>query len=176
VVTGLRMGIEKELKVATVFAKLNRVIHRSNLSSRFISVFYAELEADGNLVYVNAGHPPPLIFTQEKDGQSFTIDLTIGGTVVGPLPEVEFRRGFARIRPGEVLVMCTDGILERRDANGEFFGEERLKAEVRAGLGGTAEQILERLFGAAFTFGVERAWEDDATLVVLRRLPEPTTP
>ena len=44
VVTGLRMGIEKELKVAYVFAKLNRVIHRSTLSSRFISVFYAELE------------------------------------------------------------------------------------------------------------------------------------
>ena len=56
VVTGLRMGIEKELKVAHVFEKLNRVIHRSRLSSRFVSVFYAELDRDGNLVYVNAGH------------------------------------------------------------------------------------------------------------------------
>jgi sigma-B regulation protein RsbU (phosphoserine phosphatase) len=176
VVTGLRMGIEKELKVATVFAKLNRVIHRSNLSSRFISVFYAELEADGNLVYVNAGHPPPLIFTHEKDGQALTLELTIGGTVIGPLPEVEFRRGFARLRSGEVLVMCTDGILERRDAKGEFFGEDRLKAEVREGLGGTADQILDRLFGAAFSFGLERAWEDDATLVVVRRLPEAAAP
>ena len=44
VVTGLRMGIEKELKVAHVFEKLNRVIHRSRLSSRFVSVFYGELE------------------------------------------------------------------------------------------------------------------------------------
>jgi sigma-B regulation protein RsbU (phosphoserine phosphatase) len=171
VVTGLRMGIEKELKVATVFAKLNRVIHRSNLSSRFISVFYAELEADGNLVYVNAGHPPPLIFTRDTGAQAPTLDLTIGGTVIGPLPEVEFRRGFARVRPGEVLVMCTDGILERRDAKGEFFGEERLKAEVGARLDSSAEAILEGVFGAAFSFGLGRAWEDDATLVVLRRLP-----
>lgn len=171
VVTGLRMGIEKELKVATVFAKLNRVIHRSNLSSRFISVFYAELEADGNLVYVNAGHPPPLIFTRERDGSSLTLDLSIGGTVVGPLPEVEFRRGFARLRPGEVLVMCTDGVLERRDDGGEFFGDDRLKAAVRAAIDGTAEEILERVFGEAYRFGLERAWEDDATLVVLRRLP-----
>ena len=62
VVTGMRMGIEKELKVAHVFEKLNRVIHRSRLSSRFVSVFYGELEADGNLVYVNAGHQPPLVF------------------------------------------------------------------------------------------------------------------
>ena len=66
VVTGLRMGIEKELKVAHVFEKLNRVIHRSRLSSRFVSVFYGELEADGNLVYVNAGHQPPILFFKEE--------------------------------------------------------------------------------------------------------------
>ena len=69
VVTGLRMGIEKDLKIAHVFARLNRVIHRSNLSSRFVSVFYGELEANGNLVYVNAGHQPPLLFsTGRRDG------------------------------------------------------------------------------------------------------------
>ena len=62
VVTGMRMGIEKELKIAHVFEKLNRVIHRSRLSSRFVSVFYGELERDGNLVYVNAGHQPPILF------------------------------------------------------------------------------------------------------------------
>ena len=66
VVTGMRMGIEKELKVAHVFEKLNRVIHRSRLSSRFVSVFYGELEADGNLVYVNAGHQPPILFFREQ--------------------------------------------------------------------------------------------------------------
>jgi len=170
VVTGLRMGLEKELKIATVFAKLNRVIHRSNLSSRFISVFYGELEADGNLIYVNAGHQPPLVFsTREPDGP--TLELTTGGTVIGPLPEAQFRRGFARIRPGEVLVMCTDGILERRDPKGEFFGEERLRALVREDLAGSAEALLERIFAAAYAFGRERPWEDDATMVVVRRLP-----
>ena len=51
------------------------MIHRSNMSSRFISVFYGELEADGNLIYVNAGHPPPLIFSSRlSDGP--TIELT----------------------------------------------------------------------------------------------------
>jgi sigma-B regulation protein RsbU (phosphoserine phosphatase) len=173
VVTGLRMGLEKELKIATVFAKLNRVIHRSNLSSRFISVFYGELEADGNLIYVNAGHQPPLIFSNREDGP--IIELATGGTVIGPLPEASFQRGFARLRPGEVFVMCTDGILERRGIKGEFFGEERLRAAVREDLNVPAEQVLDRVFAAAFSFGLERPWEDDATLVVVRRhaLPAP---
>lgn len=169
VVTGLRMGIERDLKVSYVFSKLNRVIHRSNLSSRFVSVFYGELERDGNLIYVNAGHPPPLLFVNDAKHPDRVIELTKGGTVIGPLPEARFQRGIAHVRQGEVLVLCTDGILERRNRAGDFFGEERLKALVRDHLEEGAEQILERIVGTAFEFGDGRPWEDDVTAVVVRR-------
>jgi sigma-B regulation protein RsbU (phosphoserine phosphatase) len=164
VVTGLRMGIERELKVTHVFRKLNRVIHRSNLSSRFVSVFYGELESNGMLIYVNAGHQPPLVFDEEG-----IHELATGGTVIGPLPEADFRRGFTRIVPGGVLVMCTDGILERRNAQGDFFGEDGLKAVVRGSIDAPAAEILERVFAAALAHGGRRPWEDDATLVVVKR-------
>lgn len=165
VVTGLRMGLEKDLKIAYVFSKLNRVIHRSNLSSRFVSVFYGELEAEGNLIFVNAGHQPPLLFS----GGSVT-ELTTGGTVIGPLPEVRFRRGFAFLKPGDLLVMCTDGILERRGPKGEFYGVERLTRLVRTGREAPARDLLDRLFAEAWAWGGDRPWEDDATAVVVKRL------
>jgi sigma-B regulation protein RsbU (phosphoserine phosphatase) len=164
IVTGLRMGIEKDLKIAQVFARLNRVIHRSNLSSRFVSVFYAELEAGGNIEYVNAGHPPPLIF-----GRARVAELSTGGSVIGPLPEARFRHGSCHLDPGDVLVMYTDGILERRNAQGEFFGEERLREAARAGGDPSASAVLDRVFRAATDFSRRRAWEDDATVVVVRR-------
>jgi sigma-B regulation protein RsbU (phosphoserine phosphatase) len=171
VVTGLRMGIEKELKVAHVFEKLNRVIHRSRLSSRFVSVFYGELESDGNLVYVNAGHQPPILFFRRPQPElPGDAELSVGGTVIGPLPQARFRRGFARLRPGEVLVMCTDGILERRDARGEFFGTDRLRCIVRERQDDGAQAILDALFEASSKWGDGRPWEDDATIVVLKRL------
>jgi len=170
VVTGLRLGIEKELKVAHVFTRLNRVIHRSRLSSRFVSVFYGELESDGNLVYVNAGHPPPFVlFRHPKPGGPSDAELSTGGTVIGPLPEVRFRRGFARLHPGEVLVMCTDGILERRDRASEFFGTDRLKEVVRESAGESAEAILDHVFEASRDWGGARGWEDDATVVIVKR-------
>jgi serine phosphatase RsbU (regulator of sigma subunit) len=173
VVTGLRMGIEKDLKIAHVFAKLNRVIHRSRLSSRFVSVFYGELEADGNVVYVNAGHPPPILFFRHpRSGQPSDQELSVGGTVVGPLPEVRFRRGFARMRLGEVMVLVTDGILERASPAGEFFGDERVRSLVRGLRDASAGEILERLFEAATDHGAGRPWDDDATAVVVRRLEE----
>jgi sigma-B regulation protein RsbU (phosphoserine phosphatase) len=165
VVTGLRMGIEKDLKVSEVFARLNRVIHRSNLSSRFVSVFYGEIEAGGNIVYVNAGHPPALLFSGDR-----VLELATGGTVIGPLPEVRFRHGHAHMEPGDVLALCTDGILERRNRAGGFFGQEGLEAAVRAAQDKPASAILERAFDAARAFGKARHWEDDATLVVLRRV------
>jgi stage II sporulation SpoE-like protein len=166
VVTGLRMGLEKDMKMTHAFAKLNRVIHRSTLSSRFISVFYGELEGNGNIIYVNAGHQPPLLFSGDS-----VMELTVGGTVIGPLPEVRFHRGVAYMQPGDLLVMCTDGILERRAADGSFFGEDRLRDLVRERRGAGAAAVLEAIFDASEAFGGTRQWEDDATVVVVRRRP-----
>lgn len=165
VVTGLRMGLERELKVTHVIEKLNRVIHRSTLSSRFVSLFYGELEQGGNLVYVNAGHPPPLLISARG-----TARLDTGGTVIGPLAEARFRRGIVRIEPGAVLVLSTDGILERRVAGVEL-GEEGVARIVQGRPGASAEELVDALFAEAYEAGGRRPWEDDATAVILRRLP-----
>lgn len=164
VVTGLRMGVEKHLKVAYVFEKLNGVIHQSRLSSRFVSVFYGELESSGNLIYVNAGHQPPLILN--KHG---IVTLDQGGRVIGPLPEARFQRGFAHMEHGAVLTMCTDGILERRNSQGEFFGEKGLLQIVRENRGAGAQEMMDRLFTTAFHYGAGKPWEDDATAVIVIR-------
>ena len=74
--------------------------------------------------------------------------------------------------PVEVLVAVTDGILERRDLKGEFFGLERLKAVVQANRALSAESLLERIFAEAEAFGASRSWDDDATVVVVKRLAE----
>jgi sigma-B regulation protein RsbU (phosphoserine phosphatase) len=171
VVTGLRMGIEKDMKMGYAFAKLNQVIHRSNLSSRFVSVFYGELEGNGNLLYVNAGHQPPLLFLEHE-----IVPLTTGGTVIGPLPEVRFKRGFAHVDRGATLLLCTDGIVERRNPSGDFWGEERLRDLVAGMRGAPAEEILNRIFDTVVNWGQQSPWEDDATVVVVRRLEKGEKP
>lgn len=163
VVIGLRMGLEKDLRITSVFQRLNRVIHESTLSSKFISVFYAELEKDGTLSYVNAGHPAPILVFRDSVER-----LTVGGTVIGPLPEVRFKRGLATLSAGACLVMCTDGILERRNAADEFYGESRLIETVRRHLGRPAQDILTAVFKECETFGGTRPFDDDATLVIIR--------
>jgi sigma-B regulation protein RsbU (phosphoserine phosphatase) len=165
VVTGLRMGIEKEMKISGVLRKLNRVINRSQLSTRFISLFYGELERGGTLVYVNAGHPPPILF---KAGRMEK--LGVGGTILGPLVDTEFTRGFAFMDPGDLLVLYTDGILEATNEEGDFFGEEGLVEFVRANSGKPAFEIIRGLFREIRFFAGSARLQDDTTAVIIRRI------
>ncbi|MFZ5515161.1 MAG: PP2C family protein-serine/threonine phosphatase [Candidatus Zhuqueibacterota bacterium] len=167
VVTGLRMGLEKEMKITPVLEKLNRVIHRSTLSTAFISLFYGEIEANGNVVYTNAGHPPPILFSGEHIEM-----LDLGGLVLGPMPEVKLRRGFARMNPGNVLVMYSDGLIERQNRYGIQFELDRVKKIVIDHQHRSAENIKDILIESAFNYGEKGSWKDDVTVVVVKRKPE----
>ncbi|MFH1277093.1 MAG: SpoIIE family protein phosphatase [Candidatus Eisenbacteria bacterium] len=165
VVTGLRMGVEKDMKITPTIRKLNQVIHRSTLSTKFVSLFYGELELNGNLMYVNAGHIAPFLLLDRG-----MFRLEVGGSVLGPLPEARFKRGFAHIDRGGVFAAVSDGIIERDDGTGDQFGEGRVAAVLSQNREKAAEAILAAIFDAAKRHGGER-WDDDATVVVVRRLP-----
>lgn len=164
VVTGLRMGLEKEMKISPVIEKLNKVIHRSTLSTSFISIFYAEIETNGDLVYINAGHPAPMLIDGENEEY-----LKRGGTILGPLPEVKLKRGFAYMPPGSTLVLYTDGILERQSLDGEPFEIQRLQQLVKNNQHSTAEQLTNDIIDTVYNFGSQKRWLDDVTVVVVKR-------
>ncbi len=167
VVTGLRMGLEKHLKMVYTFEKLNNVIYRSVYSTNFISLFYAEVDKNGNLLYVNAGHPSAILF----DGENFT-ELEATGMLFGALPEIDLQRGHAYLKSGSLLVLYTDGISERKNLHSEDFGIEGIKKAVAENKDKPVKQIVEEIFNAAAKFGNNKKWEDDATLVILRREEE----
>lgn len=164
VVTGLRMGLEKEMKISPVLEKLNRVIHRSTLSTSFISLFYAEIEMNGDLVYVNAGHPDPLLIQGKKVEQ-----LHDGGTVLGPLAEVKLKRGFTRMLPGSILVLYSDGLPERQNSSGKMFGLKRLKEIVIKNQHLSSEDMSNKIIDEVHKYGNSSRWQDDATLVIVKR-------
>ncbi len=175
VVIGLRMGQARSEKITALIQRLNRVIHRTGLSSRFLSLFYGELEDNGNLTYVNCGHCPPLLFT--PDGNTFELQTT--GPVLGPLPEAVYRRSYVTLQPGESLVVFSDGVTERHapgadrddDVEPDEFGRERLIAVCNEHRDATAEQMATELMAAVRAFGADAPYEDDVTVLVIKRLP-----
>jgi len=165
VVTGLRMGIEKHMKMDYTLKKLNSVIQQSVYSTRFISLFYAEMDHNGNLFYVNAGHPSPVVINGSRHRE-----LESTGLVIGALPEIEISRAYSFIEPGSTLVLYSDGIIERKNVLEQEFGVDSLIQAVKKNQKKNAQEILKAVFDAALNFGKSDKWQDDATLVIVKRL------
>lgn len=167
VVTGLRMGVEKEMKMAEALQKLNRVIHRSALSSKFVSLFYGEIESNGTIFYVNAGHPFPLLINQ-----SDVKKLDVTGMILGAISEISLHRASAYFEPDSVLVIYTDGIVERFNNDEEEFGFSRLVALIIENQSKSAQEILDIIYQTVFDFSNKSKWQDDVTVVVIKKLKQ----
>lgn len=165
VVIGLRMGLTSEYKTVHILKKVNRVIQQSTYSSNFVSLFMGELEKNGHLFYVNAGHPPPfLVFGDEIE------ELGPTGIVLGYLKEIDLQRSYVHLKQESVLVLYSDGIVERKNAEDQEFGRERLKQLVVENRDLGAEELVERVFTEVFHYGGSTNWDDDATLVIIKRI------
>jgi sigma-B regulation protein RsbU (phosphoserine phosphatase) len=166
---GLRMGLGRDYKIVRTVERLNRIIHESILTSRFVSMFYGELELNGNFLYVNAGHPPP--FHLDRSGE--VTFLEAGGVVLGPLPDASYERGFVAVEPGDLLVLYTDGIVEARlRGGGDEYGVDRLVEVVRRFRLRAAAEIVDAVFADVARFCAGGAASDDRTVVVVRYPPQ----
>ena len=165
---GLRMGMARDFKIVRTVERLNQIIHESKLTSRFVSLFYGELEATGLFIYVNAGHPAP--FHISADGK--VTHLGEGGPILGPLRHATYDRGVVKMNPGDVLVIYTDGLTETHlkvDTTGDFeeYGVDRLIEVTRAHQGRKASEIIEAIFRAVDEWSGGISAEDDRTAVVV---------
>jgi sigma-B regulation protein RsbU (phosphoserine phosphatase) len=168
----LAIGTVREIVVdhrrepADMLALLNKRLLGARLDSRFIAMLFAIYDAPTRrLTLANAGGPYPLLV---RDGVVQAIRLE--GVPLGLLPEIEYDEITVELRPGDVVLFASDGILESENAAQEEFGPARLEA-LLVGLSpqdsasGIAEQIL---VATDLHSGVGTAPHDDRTLLVLR--------
>jgi serine phosphatase RsbU (regulator of sigma subunit) len=149
-----------------ILTSVNRDLCRKSSVAPLASLFLARLDPGaGRLDYSSAGHPPAMLL--RADGQLEL--LSIGGPLVGILPEASFNRGSVELRAGDLLLAYSDGVLESRNNADQEFGYERLEAELRRAPTGSAEAALFSVLGAVQDFAAARAQSDDMSLVVIRR-------
>ena len=164
VATGLRMGIERDLKITRTIEKLNHVIYRSRLASHFVSLVFGELEINGSFAYINAGHPPPLLLDGRGDHE-----LSVGGMILGPNPEARYKLGFAHLDRGAALVLYSDGVIERGAETAAPFDAASLAAWLRDWHEGPAQAAVDDLIARLRAAGEGGPFEDDVTVLLVRR-------
>jgi phosphoserine phosphatase RsbU/P len=155
----MQLGLENLLE------RLNCVVYESTEKKRFVTLCAIEVNtATGLLTYVNAGHPPPMVFL------GGAVDSLIKGTIpLGVCPALpQLKMHAVKFPRGSMLVSYTDGLLEQRDAAGEEFGDERLREYVRTHAWQEAEAFTLGLLQEVREFGGGRAPEDDMSIAVVK--------
>lgn len=149
-----------------MMCNVNRLLHEALASNRYATFFYAQYDpASRELMYVNAGHNPPMLFRCHEGGACARLEAC--GTVVGLLEEALYDQRGLTIGPGDVFVAFTDGISEAMNGAQDEFGEDRLIETVRACAGLTPAEIIARIMQEADAFAAGAKQNDDMTLVVL---------
>src|ERR1044072_2773950 len=138
-------------------------------ANRFATLFYAELDPrNGSLVFLNAGHNPPLIVHSGGTMEQ----LAAGGLPLGIMADADFREGKTKLQPGDVLVIYSDGVSEAVNPAGEEFGPTRLYEVVARNLDASAAGIRDRIESSLTKFCQGTPAADDITLVICKRLAE----
>lgn len=157
------MGIGASL--GKVVARINSLIFQNTSPEQYITFFVGLFDPKKlTLTYVNAGHNYPMLLRKNKE----TILLDKGGLILGCMPEVKYEQETVSLKPGEMLLMYTDGVSEAMNSAEEEFGEERLEKLFRKNFNLTVEDSLSELEGEIHRFRGEVPLMDDFTLLLAR--------
>jgi sigma-B regulation protein RsbU (phosphoserine phosphatase) len=145
--------------------RLNRFLFESTQANKYVTLFYAELDAARRrLSYVNAGHVPPFWLGGERRRDR----LGVGGPVLGLLEDARYETAEIQLAPGEMVAMVTDGATEALSPDDEEFGDERLRALLMMAVGDRAEAVVRRVSERVRDWTGAAGCSDDLTLMVLQ--------
>jgi serine phosphatase RsbU (regulator of sigma subunit) len=160
---------EQKLPHDELFTRVNRCLEKElSQTGHFLSAVYGTFhKRERRFRYVNAGHPPPLIYNVPTD--TFRTENEVG-LLIGVLPEWEYHAGETILDKGDLLLLYTDGILEAENQLGEMFGIDRLEAAIRKHHKKGVKEMYHYLLRELYVFQDEQFNQDDVTLLLLKIL------
>jgi serine phosphatase RsbU (regulator of sigma subunit) len=165
--TLFRAVAHSEATASSVVARMNTELARDNERQFFVTTLVGRLDlSSGMLSYSNAGHSPPL--RMSASGTVEPLAAVESGIALGILEDATYEEGHVRLRPGDVLLLFTDGVTEAVNSGGELFSDARLQTALASSAALPINEIVTRLVGEVNTFATGTPQEDDITVLALR--------
>jgi sigma-B regulation protein RsbU (phosphoserine phosphatase) len=170
----MMMGLQARVQVladepsdlSAVMNRLNKITCQNCPSNRFITFFFCVLDpTTGELSYCSAGHNPPVLVRANGAVES----LDGGGPPLGILSMANYAEYRAKLEPGDLLAIYSDGVTEATNAKDEEFGDERFAEALKANRQASAAEIVAAVNQALTEFAAGSPQADDITLMVARR-------
>jgi serine phosphatase RsbU (regulator of sigma subunit) len=164
----LRALLRQSRDLSAVMYEMNNLIEADTPTGQFMTLFVGILEPEqGLLRFVSAGHDPALLY-RARSGE--IVETRSTGLPLGMFEHQHYKVSELRLEPGDLLVLSTDGIAEATDIHGEFYGRERLKDDLRALHGLSADEIVDAIEARVLGFTRPKALTDDLSLIAVRIL------
>lgn len=153
------------LPIDQLMLRLNTFLYESTSLSKYVTLFYAELDPRSGLVrYATAGHVPP--FLMRADGSLSR--LVSGSPVLGLLEEIACEVGELQLGPGDLIAAVTDGATEAQDGSGTEWGDERLGRALAKRRELDADALLAGVVDEVRSWTGAAGCTDDLTVLVLK--------
>ena len=158
----------RESHPARIMQKINQTVCHGNDSSMFVTFFIGVLDLPtGRLHYCNAGHDTPLLIDDKA------INLDVKSNIPLGVDEDWFFEGQqALLKPGNTLLLYTDGLTEAMDAKHNQFGLQRVKDTISLHLTDAPQQLLDALRTACNDFADGAVQSDDLTMLAVKFTPK----
>jgi sigma-B regulation protein RsbU (phosphoserine phosphatase) len=153
------------LPPAALNRELNDFLVEHAKPGQFATFFCGVLDVPrATLTFSSAGQCPALLATSR-----FVDRLANGGMVLGANRAQAYVEGTVAFRPGDLLLLYTDGIIEQRGPSGEMFGEERLVRFLAANRKLPPDALQNALLDEVMAFGGGHQEDDITSVIVLRK-------
>jgi sigma-B regulation protein RsbU (phosphoserine phosphatase) len=154
--------------IARVVSDVNRQLTGDvEETGRFMTLFYLLIEPfNRRLQWVRAGHDPAMLYDPVLDRFE---ELGGAGLALGVDQEWHYQAyEKVDVTPGQIIIICTDGLWEAQNPHGEMFGKEPIYEIIRANASASSKQLLDLIIEALEHFQEQHHRSDDITLVIVK--------
>jgi serine phosphatase RsbU (regulator of sigma subunit) len=160
--------------LADLMGRLNRLLSADLEGTRFMTMYLAVVNsADGNIRWVSAGHDPAIVY--DPASESFE-EIDGGELPLGVMDATQYVEQTYPLRPGQIVLVGTDGIWEMHNEAGEQFGKARLREAIQDAAASSAAEIVDEILARLAEFRGECRPTDDVTFVIIKALPVAAQP
>ena len=157
-----------ELSPARILRRMNTLLSHDVGDERFVALSLAVLSPGGEMTFASAGQPPAYLLNSQGQEQELSTPQNLP---LGIEAEAEYEQlGPIAVRPGDVLAMSTDGVLEAASPSGQLFEAERLLAGLRQAPNRSSQALVEFLQQQLDAHCATLPQRDDQSLLVVRFL------
>ena len=144
----------------------NTILFHNTPPEKFATFFYGILDPESHsLIYSNAGHNYPFLFIKGEK----PVQLKESGIVLGCMETFPFTEEKITLKPGEILLIYSDGITEAVNSDNEEFGESKLVEVMMKNQALSAEKMVERIISTVQEYTGDSPQTDDITLIIIKR-------